>query len=205
VNVYLIRHMATADNEAGVWMGRGIDLPILSSQIPAFHERIKRIFPRGAEGKVVIYCGPARRTRMTAVELVKVLNLEAEVGVVDEFNEDEVGGWEGKSIAETREENPEDFVRWQCDPQNFRFPEGESFVEIQGRVFLKLTELAEIEMESGTSNMFVVTHGDPIRLSICQVIEASINSKNDFLLDNGSVTKLEFDGERFVVKELNYL
>lgn len=197
--------MATADNEAGVWMGRGIDLPILEAQIPAFHERIKRLFPEGVEGKWAIYCGPAKRTRMTAAEVEKALGLQNEPTVVPEFNEDEVGDWEGKSIVETRDETPEDFRKWQEEPENFRFPGGESFVEVQGRVFPKLTELAEDEMESGTSSMFVATHGDPIRLTVCKVLGASINAKSDFLVDNGSVTKLEFDGEKFTLKELNYL
>jgi alpha-ribazole phosphatase len=205
VNVYLIRHLATAGNEAGIWMGRGIDLPILDSQKQAFDERLGRVFSNGLKGKAAVYCGPSKRTVMTAAYLIDVLKLKTEAIVISEFNEDKVGRWEGESIAETREEFPLDFEKWQNDPENFRFPGGESFVEVRKRVFPKLLEIAKNEMVSGTSNLFVITHGDPIRLTVCTVMQTSINTKNDFLIDNGSVTKLEFDGEKFMVKELNYL
>ena len=205
MNVYLIRHLATADNEAGIWMGRGIDLPILESQKKGFDERVKRLFSGGVVGKAAIYCSPMKRARMTAVELAGALDLGIEPTIVPELTEDEVGEWEGKSIAETRDSFPQDFERWQKDPANFRFPGGESFMEVQERAFGKLTEIAKREMESGTSNLLVVTHGDPIRLTVCKVMGAAIDSKNEFTVDNGSVTELTFDGERFVVKELNYL
>lgn len=205
MNVYLIRHMATADNEAGVWMGRGLDLPVLESQKQAFSERVGRLFEGGLEGKSAVYCSPLQRAKETAEELAKTLNLDLEPVVIADLTEDQVGEWEGKSIAQTRQDFPQEFETWQKNADDFRFPGGESFQEIQERSYSKILEISKKEMGYGASNLFIVTHGDPIRTTVSKIMEAPINAKNEFTVDNGSVTSLVFDGEKFVVKELNYL
>jgi probable phosphoglycerate mutase len=95
----------------------------------------------------------------TAQPIAEALGLE--VRIEEGLRECDPGNWTGKSLASLRR-RPE----WRSvllAPSTFRFPEGESFAELQGRIVETLVGL--FGRHEGSS-FVAVSHADPIRAAI---------------------------------------
>jgi probable phosphoglycerate mutase len=110
-----------------------------------------------------IYASPLERTRETAQVISRRVNrpVVTDRGLV----ECDVGHWEGESLARLRK-LPEwqQAQRW---PSGFRFPGGESFLEIQRRVGDAVAKLCE--RHSGEL-VVAVSHADCIKVALASAL-----------------------------------
>lgn len=155
--VLLVRHGHT-DSTGVVLPGRAPGLHLSErgqAQAAAVGERL-RALPRRP---VALYTSPLERTRETAAAIGTAIGRRP---VVDRsLLECDFGSWTGRKIAGLARR-----AEWrtvQSAPSRFRFPEGESFPEMQQRIWGALERLAA-KHPRGT--VVAVSHADPIKAAV---------------------------------------
>lgn len=155
--ILLVRHGATATTGT-VLPGRAPGLHLGEKgedQALAVAERLAELSRKPA----ALYVSPLERTRETARPIAKALGLRpvVERGLL----ECDFGDWTGKKLAQLRRK-PE-WHAVQHAPSAFRFPQGESFAEMQLRMWTTLERLAQ---RHRNKTIVVVSHADPIKAAV---------------------------------------
>jgi len=116
---------------------------------------------RGGRAPVAVYASPLERTTETARPIARRLGLRvrSERGLV----ECDFGAWTGVDLADLAKK-PE-WTTVQRNPSGFRFPSGESFLEMQTRMSSSLARL--VERHRGET-VVAVSHADPIKAVVAQ-------------------------------------
>ncbi|MDE3083534.1 MAG: histidine phosphatase family protein, partial [Acidobacteriota bacterium] len=155
--VLLVRHGATTTTGS-----------ILPGRAPGLHlsERGRAQAQRAAESvasltnaPVALYVSPLERTRETAAPFAGALGLKARVsrGLL----ECDFGDWTGKTLASLRRRS--EWRTVQHAPSAFRFPNGESFAEMQRRIWVTIEDLAA---RHRGQTILCVSHADPIKAAV---------------------------------------
>ena len=112
-----------------------------------------------AVAPTALYVSPLERTRETAAPIARALGLKAvpHKGLLD----CDFGDWTGASLAQLRKRKEWQTV--QHAPSAFRFPNGESFLEMQQRIWGTLEALAA---KHPGELVVVVSHADPIKAAV---------------------------------------
>jgi probable phosphoglycerate mutase len=155
--ILLVRHGTTATT-GSVLPGRAPGLHLSEkglAQASALSERLNEL----GRKPTAIYVSPLERARETAAPLAKALRLRpvVERGLL----ECDFGSWTGKKLSVLSKR-----VEWravQHAPSTFRFPEGESFSEMQQRIWATLERLAKRHRNRA---VLVVSHADPIKAAV---------------------------------------
>ncbi len=158
MKIYLIRHGETYANVEKRYVG------FTDSELTEKgEEQIKDLKKIVGNMEVIkAYCSPSTRTRKTA----EILGYDCEIDAnLREFN---FGILEGMTYDEIMNEQAEVgnqlFSRW----KDYKIPEGESFVELRGRVKTFISRLGE-------ENVVIVTHGGWIRAFLGEITEEEID------------------------------
>lgn len=162
LHVYLMRHGETLGNVDEVLLGRG-DSP--------FTDRGREqpiMVARHLQGRGVtcIYTSPMDRTLRTA-ELVRG-SLDAAVPIVEEqaIAEIDAGDFTGLSFEQVKRRLPVGAVLGE-----FRYPEGESWQEVQRR---SLAFLSELERRHREESVLLVTHAGVIASLVARYFDEPI-------------------------------
>ena len=158
--VLLVRHGPTPTTGATL-PGRARGLHLADSgraQADAAAARIGQLKKVSA-----IYASPLERTRETAKPIAATLGLKVQIdrGLL----ECEFGDWTGAKLADLRK-----LPEWntvQRYPSGFRFPNGESFAEMQTRMVGALDKL--VARHPGET-IVAVSHADPIKAAVAQAL-----------------------------------
>lgn len=152
-----MRHGTTATT-GSILPGRapGLHLSEMGqSQASELAERIKEL----ARKPTAIFTSPLERAKETALPIAEALRLRP---LIDRgLLECDFGAWTGKKLATLSRR-----VEWravQNAPSTFRFPEGESFSEMQQRMWSTLERLAK---RHRNRTIVVVSHADPIKAAV---------------------------------------
>lgn len=155
--VLLVRHGTTATT-GSVLPGRAPGLHLAErgvAQAEHVAARLKEL-PRRP---VALYTSPLERARETAAPIAAALKLRAstERGLL----ECDFGTWTGKRLATLAKRS--EWRAVQHSPSTFRFPDGESFTEMQQRIWTTLERLAA---KHRNRTIVVVSHADPIKAAV---------------------------------------
>ena len=191
--VLLIRHAKTATTGT-VLPGRapGLHLsPDGRQQAEALAERLRPLTRIAA-----VYASPLARARETAAPLARVhrLTVLPEGGL----NECDYGRWTGAPLNALRK-RPEWRVV-QRYPSGFRFPGGESFMEMQARITAALGRL--IGQHRGKI-IVAVSHADPIKVALAHALGTHLDLFQRIAVAPASVTAIAYREEGPVVLTVN--
>ncbi|MHB1089008.1 MAG: MSMEG_4193 family putative phosphomutase [Acidimicrobiales bacterium] len=155
--ILLVRHGATATTGT-ILPGRAPGLH-LGDKGEAQAQHVAERLAQLSRPPAALYVSPLERTRETARPIAKALGLRAvtERGLL----ECDFGDWTGKKLSLLRKK-PE-WHAVQHAPSAFRFPEGESFSEMQVRIWNTLERLAR---HHRNKTIVVVSHADPIKAAV---------------------------------------
>jgi len=155
--VLLVRHGTTATTGT-VLPGRAPGLHLAQTGLTQAENVALRIAEL-AKKPTALYTSPLERARETAAPIAKALQLRAvlERGLL----ECDFGAWTGKKLA-LLAKKPE-WRNVQQAPSSFRFPQGESFAEMQLRIWSTLERLAA---RHRGKTIVVVSHADPIKAAV---------------------------------------
>ena len=130
-----------------------------------------------------VYASPLERTRETAAPIAKKrgLRVRANRGLL-EVDIGEWTGWELKKAAKTDE-----WKTVQKRPSAFRFPGGESFLEMQSRI---VDTIERIRAEHPGGTVVVVSHADPIKAAVADAVGTHLDLFQRIVISPCSVTAI---------------
>lgn len=143
--VYLLRHGATACNEAGRYQGRGTDLPLSPAGRAALG--------RADFSPEAVYVSPLSRTGETAA----ILFPGARQVPVPALAEMDFGAFEGRSWREM--ERDADYRAWVEGGCRGQCPGGESREAFSRRVCGAFAGLVDDALDGGAEHLVIVAHG----------------------------------------------
>ena len=134
---------------------------------------------------VAIYSSPLERTRETAAPIGKALKLpvRADRGLL----EADFGEWTGKELKDLMK-----LPEWstvQRAPSTFRFPGGESFLEMQTRM---VSAIDDIRSHHPGKVVVCVSHADPIKAAVAHAMGTHIDLFQRIVISTCSITAIQY-------------
>jgi probable phosphoglycerate mutase len=164
----------------------------------AGHVQAEGAAKRIAEMKQVdaIYASPLERARETAAPIAAALGqpVVAEKGLL----ECDFGEWTGGELKELMK-RPE-WRQVQRYPSGFRFPAGESFVEMQTRIVSAVARLCEAH-RGGV--IVAVSHADPIKAAVAHAMGTHLDLFQRTVISPASITAIAYGEVGPVVLTVN--
>ncbi len=142
---------------------------------------------------VAIYTSPLERARETAAPLARRHGLRLRSR--EALAEVDPGAWEGQLLSRVRRQ-----MLWrvvQQAPSLVRFPGGESFLDVQGRVVGELENLRRLHPGETVA---CVSHADVIRVAVAFYLGLPLDLFHRLTVSPASITvlRVEDDGVRLV-------
>ena len=189
--IYLLRHGHSTANAKSILAGRDASV----SLSPRGIEQAQAVMHELGEIKFAkIYSSPMPRCLETLRPLAgkSKLKIEKDDGLI----EMEYGDWSGKKLLALSRKKM--WSEIQARPSLVRFPNGESFLEMQGRALESVKSLAIPGAE-----ILVCSHGDVIKAIIAGVIGTHLDHFQKIVIDPASISILDFTGKDYRVLTLN--
>ena len=154
----------------------------------------------GEERPDLVLCSPLTRALETARRSAEACGMEPRTD--DRLRELDFGEWEGKTLAEIREEDPELVSLFEEDPARHGFPGGEPLNKGAERV---LEILAELHRSHTCRTVLVVAHNTLLRLGLCRMLGIPLRDYRRRLprLVNAAVSEVRFGEEGGALYSLN--
>ncbi|MGA2968779.1 MAG: histidine phosphatase family protein [Acidimicrobiales bacterium] len=192
--ILLVRHGTTATTGT-ILPGRAPGLH-LSERGIAQAEAVAGRLGELTKKPVALYVSPLERARETAAPIAKVLKLRPFIdrGLL----ECDFGTWTGKKLNVLSRK-----AEWktvQNSPSTFRFPDGESFGEMQQRVWSTLEKLARTHRGR---TIVVVSHADPIKAAVTHAQGVPLDLFQRTVISTCSVSAIGFTSGGPVVLTVN--
>ena len=143
-----------------------------------------------------VYSSPLERARETAAAIGRARGLA--VRIERGLLESDIGAWTGAAIKRLMR-RPE-WAVVQRHPAGFRFPGGESFVEMQSRVDAAVRRL--VARHRGRT-IVVVSHADPIRVLLAHVLGVPLDLFQRIVVNTASITAIAYGRTNASVLTLN--
>ena len=143
-----------------------------------------------------IYASPLERARETAAPTAKLLNQK--VIINKGLFECDFGDWTGKELSKLMK-----LPEWstvQRAPSTFRFPNGESFTQMQTRITSTLDAL-RVKHRGGTVICF--SHADPIKAAVAHAMGTHLDLFQRIVISTCSVSAVSYSGFGPVVLTVN--
>jgi probable phosphoglycerate mutase len=157
----------------------------------AVAERLSTVAPVAA-----VYASPLERARETAKPIAARLGLK--VTIERGLLECEFGEWTGKELKDLSK-----LPEWQTvqrHPSGFRFPNGESFVELQARLAVTVERL--VARHPGQV-VVAVSHADPIKIAIGDALGVPLDLVQRTVISPCSVSAVSYGTNAPVVLTVN--
>ncbi len=126
--------------------------------------RISALSEADKNGRVTaVYASPMERTRETAAPIAKALGLR--VRTDKGLLEADFGAWTGKKLSDLNKKK--EWAQVQRYPSGFRFPDGESFSEMQQRI---TSAIAGLVARHPGETIVAVSHADPVKAAVAHAM-----------------------------------
>lgn len=191
--VLLVRHGQTATT-GSVLPGRAPGLHLAEKGTQQAQTAARRL---ASIGKVAaVYTSPLERTRETAAPIAAALGLRtrARRGLL----ECDFGRWTGRKLGDLMK-----LPEWksvQSAPSTFRFPDGESFAEMQARI---VSEIDRLVVEHRGHTIVAVSHADPIKAAVAHYQGTHLDLFQRVVISPCSITPLLLGAGSPVVLAVN--
>ena len=189
----LVRHGQTPTT-GKVLPGRAPGLHLADAGHAQAQAAVDRI---AALGRVdAVYSSPLERARETAAPIGKARGLK--VHVDKGLLECDFGEWTGDELKKLMK-----LPEWntvQRAPSTFRFPGGESFTEMQGRM---VTTLDRLRATHDGGVVVCVSHADPIKAAVAHAMGTHIDLFQRIVISPCSITAIAYSAGGPVVLTVN--
>ena len=132
-----------------------------------------------------------------AKETAKIILENSELPLIERasLNEIGLGEWEGKTFAEAKELNPEQFNNFWKFPTRYSPSSGETYYELQSRA---IPEIYRIFKENAGGRVLIVSHWITIKIIYMHFNKIELDDIDRVPnADNGSYLKIQKIGELF--------
>jgi 2,3-bisphosphoglycerate-dependent phosphoglycerate mutase len=148
----------------------------------------------------LVLCSPLTRALETARPSAEACGVEPKTD--ERLRELDFGEWEGRTLAEIREEDSESVSLFDEDPARHGFPGGEHLHKGAERV---LETLADLHRSHTGQTILVVAHNTLLRLGLCRMLGIPLRDYRRRLprLVNAAVSEVRFGEEGGALYSLN--
>lgn len=158
-------------------------------------KQVKELAERLADLPIkAVYSSPLERCMETAAALARPHELE--INQLEAVGEVRYGKWEGKKIKKLAKKKA--WYAVQHYPSRFRFPEGESFLEVQQRA---VDAIEALNLQHQKEMIVIVSHADVIKIVLAHYMGTHIDLFQRIGLSPASVSVLAL-GEKGGVRVL---
>ena len=189
--IYLLRHGHSTANAKSVLAGRDFKVSLSSTgkkQALAVQAELSgKVFAK-------IFSSPLPRCIQTLEPLATSLNKEIEI--LDGVIEMEYGDWSGKKLALLSRTKLWKSI--QTRPSLVRFPNGESFLQMQNRA---LEAVRSIALPGQT--ILLASHGDVIKAIVAGFIGLNLDNFQSLAIDPASISIIDLSGDSARLRLLN--
>ncbi|MBI4395661.1 MAG: histidine phosphatase family protein [Elusimicrobia bacterium] len=183
--ILLIRHGETTWNKEYRIQGQ-TDIPLSDfgeDQARRLGARLKNMSLHAA------YSSDSSRARRTAEIALEGLSIPLTLSFA--LRERHFGQWQGRRWDEIEKDSPEDVRRFYEDSLGFAVPGGETWIQMQDRVFQILQEMAA--RHSGRT-VAVFTHGGPCKAAVFAALHLPAGLWRQWVIANASIQRLIWEG-----------
>jgi probable phosphoglycerate mutase len=195
--VLLVRHGQTPTT-GKVLPGRAAGLHLADkgrAQAEAVAERIAALVTDKRK-VAAVYASPLERTRETAAPIGKALGLR--VQRTRGLLECDFGSWTGAELKQLYKK-PE-WRTVQRNPSAFRFPDGESFTEMQARI---CGAIDGMRTKHPGQTVVAVSHADPIKAAVAQALGTHLDLFQRIVVSPCSVSAILYGTDGPIVLAVN--
>lgn len=191
MEVYLVRHGETIWNKERRYYGfSDVDLSEIGlQQAQSLGNFMKQI----SFDKVI--SSPLCRAMDTAKEL-----FDGEIQTDIRLMEQNFGLFEGKTYQELLSEFPKELQAWNDDHENYRLPEGESFLDVRIRVEAFLSDLQKEE-----GKILIVAHKGTFGHLLAAMMHLPPSGYWNFVFDQGTYSKIDLQDGFAILRMINRL
>lgn len=191
--ILLVRHGQTPTTGL-VLPGRASGLHLAEAGVAQAHRVAERI----AEMPHIdaIYASPLERARETAAPIAKAL--KQRVKIDKGLLECDFGDWTGEKLSSLMK-LPE-WTTVQRAPSSFRFPQGESFTEMQTRM---VSALDRIRLAHPGGTVVCVSHADPIKAAVAHAMGTHLDLFQRIVIGTCSVSAIAYSTHGPIVLTVN--
>ena len=182
--VYLLRHGQSEANVRGILAG-----PDNSVNLSDKGVRESRIVSKHLQ-KIEftqIYTSPISRCIQTINSLISA-KPQIPLLIEERIAEMNYGDWNGKELKALSKKR--EWKSIQNQPSKFKFPQGESFLQLRKRVQSFLTEIERVP-----GPVLVVSHGDVIKMMLTCTLDLSTDNFQKFLIQPASVSIINYESK----------
>lgn len=159
--LWLLRHGQPVDDARGRCYG-SLDLRLASEGLRAVADAARSIPLNSLKA---IYSSP--RTRCLQSAKVLAYRQSPKIIAMNSFAEIDFGEFEGRGYDEIAVTHPDLYQTWMNNPTEVKFPGGESFQEMQGRVLSTANELRDTHRDESYA---IVAHGGVNRIILADAL-----------------------------------
>jgi probable phosphoglycerate mutase len=193
--VLFVRH-GTTPTTGKVLAGHAPGLHLAEDGRREARQVAERLAALGPDVVSAVYASSLERARETAVPIAKLLGRRTRID--PQLVDIDYGDWTGYEIAKVQKLPEWRAVRhW---PGGFRFPGGESFVELQTRMGGVVERLRR---DHPGQVVVAVSHADPIRIATSSALGASLDMFQRMVVAPCSVTAHAYEAAGASVLTLN--
>ena len=191
--ILMVRHGQTPTT-GKILPGRAAGVHLAEAGVAQAHRVAERI----AELPKIdaIYASPLERARETAAPIAKAL--KQRVKIDKGLLECDFGDWTGAELSKLMK-----LPEWstvQKAPSTFRFPNGESFTEMQTRM---VSALDRIRAAHPGGTVVCVSHADPIKAAVAHAMGTHIDLFQRIVIGTCSVSAVAYTGHGPIVLTVN--
>lgn len=179
--VLLVRHGRTSTT-GSVLPGRAPGLHLADAGRAQADHAAERIASLPVDA---VYASPLERARETAAPIAKATGRR--VRTARGLLECDFGDWTGAKLARLRT-----LAAWEAvqrSPSTFRFPGGESFAEMQLRIW---SEIGRLVAAHRGATIVAVSHADPIKAAVATATGVHLDLFQRIVISPCSITALSF-------------
>ena len=189
--IYLLRHGHSTANAKSILAGRDASVSLSPRGIEQAQAVMQELGDRKFEK---IYSSPMPRCLETLRPLAgkSKLKIEKDVGLI----EMEYGDWSGKKLLMLSRKKM--WSEIQARPSLVRFPNGESFLEMQSRALESIKTMAV-----PGSEILVCSHGDLIKAIVAGLVGLHLDNFQRLTIDPASITVIDMFAESAQIRLMN--
>lgn len=191
--IFLIRHGEITQSSPRRFVGQS-ELPLTDRGRKQMRQVAKYLADRGLSR---LLCSPLSRCVESAGIVGAALGLEPEV--VPDLREIGLGVWEGLTVEEVRQRFPGDYEARGRDLAGFRPADGESFADLERRVWAAFEPLSD-----SNSPQAIVAHGGVNRVLLCRILGMPLENLFRLGQDYGCVNVVRTGRDGFCVEVMNF-
>jgi probable phosphomutase (TIGR03848 family) len=189
----LLRHAHSVANKAGILAGQleGIGL---SKDGIAQVNKLTSSFENLKIDRII--SSPMQRCLETVEGIAR--SKRKRISIDERLIEMNYGSWSGKKLSKLS--RMKEWKVIQTKPSAFRFPQGESFKELEERIESLLKDLSR---KYPKETILIITHGDIVKIAASLTVGSGLNNFQKFAVDPCSLTTLSWGSKARLLLTFN--